>query len=207
LHQDLRSAGATVLTVPESKGLEMNDVLLYNFWSDSLAKDEWRWLLNYLDDMDPSNTSGVVVGQQGRRFALDFPFDADKFKLLETELKQLYVAITRPRARLWIFDQGRDGQKDAERDTSAANTWCRTPVFEFLQRTGLVEVMFENTDEIEPFARASESTAEIEAVARQLYERGCRDSNVDMLLTAADRYEEAGKHTQAEVCRARYLVS
>lgn len=209
LHKDLRSAGATVLTVPESKGLEMNDVLLYNFWADSLAKDEWRWLLNYLELMDSSSVSGVVVGHQGRRFPLDFPFDADKFKLLETELKQLYVAITRPRARLWIFDQGRDGRGGGggDQSVSAASGWCRTPVFEFLQRTGLVEVMFENTDDIEPFARASESTAEIEAAARQLYARGCRDSNADMLLTAGERFEEAGKHTQAELCRARYLVS
>jgi hypothetical protein len=43
-------ANATVVTVAESKGLEFDDVILFNFWKDSPATTEWRLWLNYKDD-------------------------------------------------------------------------------------------------------------------------------------------------------------
>jgi len=36
-----------VMTVQESKGLEFDDVLLYNFFSDSPAEDSWRVVSGY----------------------------------------------------------------------------------------------------------------------------------------------------------------
>ena len=36
-----------VMTVQESKGLEFDDVLLYNFFSDSPAEDLWRAVSSY----------------------------------------------------------------------------------------------------------------------------------------------------------------
>lgn len=41
---------AIVLTIFEAKGLEFNDVLLWNFFSDSPADKEWRCLVDYWDN-------------------------------------------------------------------------------------------------------------------------------------------------------------
>lgn len=56
--------------------------------------------------------------------ALDF--DYNKHKLLNSELKKLYTAITRARVNVWIFDE--DKKK-------------RAPIFEMFLRKNLVKVM------------------------------------------------------------------
>lgn len=38
-----------VMTVQQSKGLEFDDVLLYDFFSHSPAKDAWRVVTNYTE--------------------------------------------------------------------------------------------------------------------------------------------------------------
>ena len=73
--------GALILTIAESKGLEFNDVLVFNFWMDSQLKNEWRVLTNMQ------------------------LFNETKHALLCGELKQLYVAVTRARQNSWFFDQ------------------------------------------------------------------------------------------------------
>lgn len=75
------------LTVEESKGLEFDDVCVYNFVSespagrDSAGRELWLVL------------SGAVE------------FDKHRHLLLEEELKALYVALTRARKRCFIFDR------------------------------------------------------------------------------------------------------
>lgn len=39
------------MSIPQAKGLEFDDVLLYNFFADSPAKDAWRVLCTYLDEL------------------------------------------------------------------------------------------------------------------------------------------------------------
>ncbi|KAF8323810.1 hypothetical protein DL93DRAFT_2222704 [Clavulina sp. PMI_390] len=71
----------TILTLLESKGLEFDDVLLYNFFSSSPAStSKWR-----------------VVHSDVR--------DMDKYRTVEGELKRLYVALTRARYHCWIWEQ------------------------------------------------------------------------------------------------------
>jgi superfamily I DNA/RNA helicase len=53
-------------------------------------------------------------------------FDAQKDRCLESELKYLYVAITRARRNLWIFDQ---------------NEQKRAPIFELLRRCNLARLV------------------------------------------------------------------
>ncbi|KAJ1459487.1 hypothetical protein M885DRAFT_60269 [Pelagophyceae sp. CCMP2097] len=126
------------MTVFEAKGLEFDDVLLYNFFCDSPADKEWRVLYNHCDgdcdaDADAAGLTGVA-GLSGVSFAdmaqeapfksnrcLDF--DPDAHKLLESELKFLYTAVTRARVNVWIYD---DSAK-------------REPAFEFFRRRGLAE--------------------------------------------------------------------
>jgi superfamily I DNA/RNA helicase len=62
-------------------GLEFDDVLLYDFFASSPASTkQWR-----------------VINSDNLR-------DFDKHQILESELKRLYVAITRARHHCWIWE-------------------------------------------------------------------------------------------------------
>ena len=100
-------------------GLEFDDALLINFFRDSPAKSELRLPLNFLRDVllplqadrEPGDdtilpTNGPVFGSVGHPIPLEpsqLRERMDEYKLFESELKQLYVAVTRPRVRLWIL--------------------------------------------------------------------------------------------------------
>lgn len=86
-----------VLTIPEAKGLEFRDVLLYNFFSNASAAtiQAFRLVYRFMNER------------------LDFPlsasqtppvFDETKHEQLNLELKLLYVALTRARFNIFIFE-------------------------------------------------------------------------------------------------------
>ncbi|KAH9945568.1 hypothetical protein B0H21DRAFT_877321 [Amylocystis lapponica] len=79
-----------IFTLYESKGLEFDDVLLYNFFEDSDANiSQWRVVLNALTE---------DIGVKSPRF------DDIRHSSICRELKFLYVATTRARMNLWIAD-------------------------------------------------------------------------------------------------------
>ncbi|KAG8753172.1 hypothetical protein FRC11_007661, partial [Ceratobasidium sp. 423] len=79
-----------ILTLYESKGLEFNDVLLYNFFEDSVASDTtWHIVLNGLD-----SSKYHPLPQ----------FEEVRHAVICTELKNLYVGLTRARNHCWILD-------------------------------------------------------------------------------------------------------
>ncbi|KAG8942986.1 hypothetical protein FRC04_003272 [Tulasnella sp. 424] len=84
---------AVVLTLYESKGMEFDDsmkVLLYDFFTDSPATaTDWRALRN-------AQRNGGT-------------FDERRHSIIQTELKSLYVGLTRARERVWIWDRSRKG--------------------------------------------------------------------------------------------------
>ncbi|KAH6917673.1 hypothetical protein BKA70DRAFT_1178689 [Coprinopsis sp. MPI-PUGE-AT-0042] len=82
-----------ILTLYESKGLEFDDVLLYKFFEDSLADlGQWRVVLN-------------LLGSHAGPGSVNAPrFDETRHAGICSELKFLYVAITRARKNLWIVD-------------------------------------------------------------------------------------------------------
>ncbi|KAH9172874.1 hypothetical protein EDB89DRAFT_2069331 [Lactarius sanguifluus] len=73
---------AIILTLFNSKGLEYDDVILYNFFGESANANLWRNLTD----------------------AQLHPLEDLKHAPLIYELKSLYVAITRAKHRLWIVD-------------------------------------------------------------------------------------------------------
>ncbi|CAE6450568.1 unnamed protein product [Rhizoctonia solani] len=78
-----------VITIADSKGLEFEDILIYDFFSTSeLPLDAWDFVHGH-----PLKT------HRGRREYAPPPS-------LCNDLKLLYVALTRARKRCWIWDQG-----------------------------------------------------------------------------------------------------
>ncbi|XP_007943872.2 TPR and ankyrin repeat-containing protein 1 [Orycteropus afer afer] len=130
---------ALVLTIYEAKGLEFDDVLLYNFFTDSEAYKEWKIISSFTPvspDSREENRPLIDVpleklsSLQGRSLMLN----PEMYKLLNGELKQLYTAITRARVNLWIFDENREK---------------RAPAFKYFIKRDFVQVV--KTDENKDF--------------------------------------------------------
>ncbi|XP_062986061.1 TPR and ankyrin repeat-containing protein 1 isoform X2 [Elgaria multicarinata webbii] len=129
---------ALVLTIYEAKGLEFDDVLLYNFFTDSEAYKEWKIISSFTPlSFLPEENKLIIeiplekeVDPQGKLPVLN----QEMYKMLNGELKQLYTAITRARVNLWIFDENSDR---------------RAPAFQYFTKQELVQVV--KTDENKDF--------------------------------------------------------
>ncbi|KAK1439383.1 hypothetical protein QVD17_05200 [Tagetes erecta] len=106
---------AIILTIMESKGLEFQDVLLYDFFTTSAFSNEWRIIYTYMKDKDLLNLPFTTLCSC---------FDMQKHAVLCSELKQLYVAITRTRQRLWICESAGFSE----------------PIYDYWKKLSLVEV-------------------------------------------------------------------
>ncbi|XP_010068664.3 uncharacterized protein LOC104453580 [Eucalyptus grandis] len=93
---------ALVLTIVECKGLEFQDVLLYNFFGTSPLKSQWRVIYGYMKEQALLDHSSQWSSPS---------FDDTKHNILCSELKQLYVSITRTRQRLWICENASEFSK------------------------------------------------------------------------------------------------
>ncbi|KAF9778765.1 hypothetical protein BJ322DRAFT_1114103 [Thelephora terrestris] len=83
-----------IMTLYESKGLEFNDVFLYNFFKDSTANaSQWRLVIR-------GNSDGIPAPD----------FDETRHASICTELKFLYVAITRARKKLSFLDDSESAE-------------------------------------------------------------------------------------------------
>ncbi|CAI9770919.1 unnamed protein product [Fraxinus pennsylvanica] len=107
---------ALILTIVECKGLEFQDVLLFNFFGSSPLRSQWRVIYEFLKEKDLFDSG----------FPKSFPsFSQLRHNILCSELKQLYVAITRTRQRLWICENAEELSK---------------PMLDYWKRLGLVNV-------------------------------------------------------------------
>ncbi|KAI9005961.1 P-loop containing nucleoside triphosphate hydrolase protein [Gaertneriomyces semiglobifer] len=158
---------ALVLTVLESKGLEFRDVLLVDFLKDSLYRN-WRVLLGIGNNADNS---------------IHHPkFDERKDYALCSELKALYVAVTRAKCRLWMYDS------DEARREILVNFWLRSNVF----------VSYIKAQEASaPLARRSS--------AEGWEERGTSFKEKEMWQQAAMCFKHAKLETEHAFCRGKLL--
>ncbi|CDW72543.1 lupus brain antigen [Stylonychia lemnae] len=147
-----------VLSVYEAKGLEFDDVILYNFFHlGDIAKSEWKLLNDIVyqnvkrvkydaeildfDCLDVEKFEEIMKKiKQNERNEKDQEYEDDlqlsvsrhrdevyrKFSMLCIELKFLYVAITRPKRRLIIYDDVADGRK---------------PIQNYWEKLGTIEVV------------------------------------------------------------------
>ena len=83
---------ALVITALESKGMEFDDVMIVNFFSSSPFKNEWRVVENF------------SISEESKETTSRRRFDPMKHSILNTELKMLYVLVTRAKKRLIITD-------------------------------------------------------------------------------------------------------
>ncbi|XP_066484289.1 TPR and ankyrin repeat-containing protein 1 isoform X2 [Tiliqua scincoides] len=124
---------ALVLTIYEAKGLEFDDVLLYNFFTDSEACKEWKIISSFVPQSHlPYETKLIIetplekdLDSQGK------VLNPEMYKMLNGELKHLYTAITRARVNLWIFDENEDK---------------RAPAFQYFVKQKLVQVVKKDED-------------------------------------------------------------
>lgn len=109
---------ALCLTVFEAKGLEFDDVILYNFFTETEA-DKYMWAIlrtinkvNYDNQYKPENFEDLesTLPKLSAKISPNDP----AYSMLCTELKHLYVAVTRPKKRLLIFDDDLEIRKNAE---------------------------------------------------------------------------------------------
>lgn len=89
-------------------------MLLYDFFTTSPFSNEWRIIYEYMKEKDFLNSPT----------SLSACFDMEKHAVLCSELKQLYVAITRTRQRLWLCE----------------STGFSQPVYDYWKKLSLVEV-------------------------------------------------------------------
>ncbi|KAF9608895.1 hypothetical protein IFM89_012063 [Coptis chinensis] len=85
---------ALVLTIIKCTGLEFQDVLLYNFFEKAPLEPGWEVVYEFMVHKN-------LLGARSLKYP---PFNKDRHSALCNELKELYVAITRTRQRLWVFE-------------------------------------------------------------------------------------------------------
>ena len=161
-----------VLTVEESKGLEFNDVLLFNFFADS-SSDLGKWsavLHEHERDMRASR-----LGSEHKACALPLPSsDPAVLMSLNDELKHLYVALTRARRRVILYD----------------NTELRIPVFELLARRGLGTVVA--VEDLVPEQASGENWLQEESQSWEWLQRGRELLEMRAWEEAAKCFRKAG---------------
>ncbi|XP_008222326.1 PREDICTED: uncharacterized protein LOC103322211 [Prunus mume] len=92
------------------------DVLLYNFFGSSPLKNKWRVIYDYMKER------GLLDSTLPKCFP---SFNESKHNILCSELKQLYVAVTRTRQRLWVCESVEELSK---------------PMFDYWKKKCLVQV-------------------------------------------------------------------
>ncbi|CAK59524.1 unnamed protein product (macronuclear) [Paramecium tetraurelia] len=159
---------AIVLTIYEAKGLEFEDVILFNFFTDTnteenededdnvisffryleivkIRMDKNKWdakhkRINYLsckniNQYEVELTILQKVESKKKKQQDVITKNLNKFNIsLQHELKQLYVAVTRPKRKLMIFDQQLQNRKYIQK------IWEQLDIVEIIYDTQLQQI-------------------------------------------------------------------
>ncbi|KAF8691973.1 UvrD-like helicase C-terminal domain, partial [Rhizoctonia solani] len=158
----------TVITLLETKGLEFDDILLYNFFAESEAPST-AW----------SAIRMLSVHYEDERFRFSrTETDLVVSPVLCSELKQLYVAVTRARHRCWIWDSGEtiDAMK---------------VVWEGLK-------LITCSDSLDSLSKFAASTKDL----RQWAQRGQEFFSTGLYALAQSCFERAGQDKEAAIANA-----
>ncbi|CAI5959284.1 unnamed protein product [Closterium sp. NIES-64] len=113
-----------VLTVEECKGLEFEDVLLFNFFTSPHSTAPWHLVYTYMRSTGLSPRFGASLpcrcSTKGHSSCSLCTLDDLRHWSLCSELKQLYVAITRAKQRLWVLEERGAGERTPMGDLWAA---------------------------------------------------------------------------------------
>ncbi|XP_072151284.1 LOW QUALITY PROTEIN: uncharacterized protein [Setaria viridis] len=173
---------ALVLTIVECKGLEFQDVLLYNFFSSSPLRNRWRVVYDYMKSKDVI-ASSEQISHPG--------FDRNKHYLLCSELKQLYVAITRTRQRLWICESTDD--------------YCQ-PMFDYWKKLCIVEVRLLDSSLIQAMQTGS-SADDWRLRGTKLFNEGQFEMATMCFEKAGDAYREKWARAAGLLATADRVIS
>ncbi|KAI4357248.1 hypothetical protein L6164_001209 [Bauhinia variegata] len=156
---------ALVLTILECKGLEFQDVLLYNFFGSSPLKNRWRVIYQFMNEQNLLDSTAPK----------SYPsFSDSKHNVLCSELKQLYVAITRTRQRLWICENNEEFSR---------------PMFDYWIKKCLVQVK-QLDDSLVQAMKVASSPEEWKSRGKKLYHQNNYESATMCFGRAGDTYWE-----------------
>ena len=103
--------------------------------------EQWRIITSFTDDHEYATRPITNILNKPR----PLKFDEEQHKMLNSELKLLYTAITRARSKLWIFD---------------GSNVKRAPIFHYFIQRDLVECLSFETDEVrKPMASFSSKSS------------------------------------------------
>ncbi|XP_065006947.1 uncharacterized protein LOC135637969 [Musa acuminata AAA Group] len=173
---------ALVLTILECKGLEFEDVLLYNFFGTSPLKKKWRVTYEYMKHRD------ILEPSVSRTFP---SFELERHNLLCSELKQLYVAITRTKQRLWICENTDEYSK---------------PMFDYWKRLCLVQERHLDSSLAQAMKVAS-SAEDWRLRGIELFNEGNFDLAAVCFEKAGDEYNEKWAKAAGLVAHADHVIS
>ena len=116
-------------------------------------------------------------------------FNPDKHKILNSELKQLYTAVTRARAKVWFFDEDEDN---------------RRPVFEYFEQLGLADVVTlkAETGKSSDAAQSLENTFSKGSSVEEWEEQGNFFYNKKLWKVAENCFTNSGNVEMSQRCKA-----
>jgi superfamily I DNA/RNA helicase len=144
---------AVCMTIKESKGLEFEDVLIYDFFDSSKTHQAWNLLSNIdvierlmpkkeydkikenydagIIDTDRVFVNGEPANASGTQYNVKFVVldnsknrkDAITYDDVNDELKQFYVAVTRTKNRLLIYDNTKNHNSTVHPRNNLTSIW------------------------------------------------------------------------------------